>query len=237
MASWFKSKEKGFFGAGREAGRGARRVKLFLAVFALAAVATALAVIFVPKVKSILHSSAESAEGYQEENLQAGALFKDVAADDEYAPEIAFLKKKELARGFEDGTYKPTDPVKREEFVKLVVAAGRADPHPLSNSYCFKDVGNEWFAPYVCYAKNKGLVQGYENGKFGTGTNITVKEALTIIGGSFGADIDGAAVDAANLQTADLQLLPADILPESDLTRAQAAGLVVRALNASNAAR
>lgn len=229
MSALFKSEKKRFLGFDGESGKGARRVKLFFTVFVLAVVVSGLAVVFVPKVRSVLHSSAESRAGQMVESLDLLALFKDVAPDSDFASEIAFLKKKALAKGFDDGTYKPLDSVKREEFIKLTVAARRADPHPLMNSYCFKDVGNEWFARYVCHAKNRGLVQGYEDGRFGVGSNITVREAMSIIDKSFGADLkEGAVVPET--------FLPG-VLPEGELTRAQAAGLVVRALNAANAAR
>jgi hypothetical protein len=205
-------------------------MKLFLSLFVPAALVTASAIVFAPGLKSVLHSSAGGGSAVRE-SVRTDRLFKDVSPGDEFAAEIAYMRNKGLARGFEDGTYRPSDPVRREEFIKLVVAAAKADPHPVSNSHCFKDVGNEWFARYVCYAKKKGLVMGYEDGRFGTGSYITVKEAETIIGRSFGKDLKDAAEESGS------QFLPSGMLPDSELTRAQAAGLVVRALNAANAAR
>lgn len=37
---------------------------------------------------------------------------------------------------------------------------------------CFEDVEDEWFAPYVCYAKEKGWVTGYPDGTFKPENNV-----------------------------------------------------------------
>ena len=198
-----------------------RRVKLFLAVFSVTAVVVAMALLLAPQTRGLLHSSAGSG-GVEKssDGLQVVAVFKDVPSDDENAAAIAALKQQGLIRGFEDGSFKPLDTIRREEFIKLVVAAKKADPHPVSNNHCFKDVGAEWFARYVCYAKRMGWVQGYEGGRFGAGANITGVEALTIITRVFGVEINSMV-----------------LLPDRDLLRGQAAGLIVRALNSSRSAR
>ena len=198
-----------------------RRVKLFLAVFSLTAVVAAMAMLLVAQTGDLFHFSAGGKEiEKSSDGMRAAAVFKDVPADDENAAAIAFLKQEGLIRGFEDGSYKPLDTIRREEFIKLVVAAKKADPHPVSNNHCFNDVGAEWFARYVCYAKRMGWVQGYEGGGFGAGENITGVEAMTIITRVFGVEINSMV-----------------LLPDRDLLRGQAAGLIVRALNSARAAR
>jgi len=196
------------------------RVRLFLVVFLSTLIMAGIAVVLVPKIRNSL---SQSGKFEQEDGLKGSALmeqvFKDVLPDDENSAAIAFLKQKGLIKGFEDGTFRPGEPVKREEFVKLVVSAKKADPHPISNSHCFKDVGNEWFAKYVCYAKNQGWVKGDGEGVFGTGLNITGAEALAIITRSFGV----ALMDYSDL--ADIQL-----------TRGQAAGILARVVSSTGRA-
>lgn len=197
-----------------------RRLKLFLTVFSVTASVAAIVLLLSPRTGDLLHSSAAGGTGKSSGALPAAAVFKDVSPDDENAAAIGFLKQKGLVKGFEDGSFKPLDTIRREEFIKLVVAAKKADPHPVSNSHCFQDVGAEWFARYVCYAKRMGWVQGYEGGGFGAGENITGVEALTIIKRVFDVEINSMV-----------------LLPDRDLLRGQAAGLIVRALNSAGSAR
>ena len=51
-----------------------------------------------------------------------------------------------------------------------------------SSQNCFSDVkANQWFTKYICYAKDKGWVEGYENGKyFRPAQNVTFVESLKI---------------------------------------------------------
>ncbi len=171
-----------------------RRVKLFLLIFVATCTLVLAGALFMPKIRNALHMSAsrsmQRTAGAQLNTVTAQEqVFKDVPLDDANASAIAYLKKKGLIKGFKDGSFKPDDPIKREEFIKLVVTAKSIDPHPVSNSYCFKDVAQQWFASYVCYAKNKGWVKGYDDGSFGVGKNITAKEALMIVMKSFGVAI------------------------------------------------
>ena len=50
---------------------------------------------------------------------------------------------------------------------------------------CFEDVEDEWFAPYVCYAKEKGWVTGYPDGTFKPSNNVKFGEAFAILGRIF----------------------------------------------------
>ncbi|MGM9563559.1 MAG: DUF4127 family protein [Faecousia sp.] len=49
-----------------------------------------------------------------------GALFPDVPAKAWYAKAVAWGTKNEIAKGFEDGTFRPDEPVSREQMVTLI---------------------------------------------------------------------------------------------------------------------
>jgi len=140
-------------------------------------------------------------------------VFRDVLPNGVEAGAVEMLTKGGIISGFSDGTFRPNDKIKREEFIKMVVKALKVNPHPLSNSNCFSDVGSEWFAPFACFAKKRNYITGYEDGSFGVGKNITVQEAVSLLSKVFGSD--------AKLITAQA---------DDDLSRGQAATLLAKAM-------
>jgi len=73
--------------------------------------------------------------------------------------------------------------VNRAEFIKLLVSEVVQPNSPLNgNCNTFSDVpANSWFAPYVCYAAQQGIVSGYSNGNFYPYRQITRAEAAKLI--------------------------------------------------------
>jgi len=100
---------------------------------------------------------------------------------------IKALNRLGVINGYDDGTYKGDKSINRAEFLKILVAsaypdevdeAAGSDP---AKQNCFSDVVDDWYAKYVCVAKSKGIVKGYENGSFAPEQQINVVEALKII--------------------------------------------------------
>jgi hypothetical protein len=89
--------------------------------------------------------------------------------------------------------FRPDSKINRAEALKILLAAAGFDDidEYFDTNYVnrtgwyyagFKDVGlKDWFAKYVAYAKDKGVVSGYINGMFGPGNNITRAEVAKII--------------------------------------------------------
>jgi len=162
------------------------RIAAFFVVSSFAVMGALLVIL--PKLRSGMQQTF-SLHGAAELQLQqvhvTEAVFKDVPANHQYANSIEYLKEKGIIKGFEDKTFQPDSPITRAELVKLITDALGADPHPVSNSYCFKDVTNEWFSRYVCYAKRSGWVNGRDDGYFEPETDLTKAEALKIIMNAF----------------------------------------------------
>ncbi len=95
-----------------------------------------------------------------------GDDFMDIPDVSENAPAIKALKAMGLIKGYEDGTFRPEEPVKRAELMKILIASRGMELDPAKYNNCFTDVKDEWFAPYICYAKEQGWVKGFEDGSF-----------------------------------------------------------------------
>lgn len=167
----------------------------------------------------------------------------DYAWAEEY---IDALYKAAVISPAADQRFRPGDSITREEFVKLVVGALQMQN---SGAACsFSDVSeSDWYYPYVASAYAAGIIQGYEDNRFGTGRNIARQEIAAILyraaqvcgiemkaagdgnGFSDGADIDAYAKDAvAALQAAGI--INGDengtFRPHDNAVRAEAAKMI-----------
>ncbi len=112
--------------------------------------------------------------------------FDDVAVDHSFYQAINYLRDKGVVEGYEDGTYQPGAKINRAEFLKIVMG-GAALENEIENEGgdsvpCFTDVSTDaWFAPYICGAKNAGVISGYPDGTFKPGQEVNLAEALKII--------------------------------------------------------
>jgi len=115
-------------------------------------------------------------------------VFTDVSVQDEFEVQILDLAQKGVIEGYEDGTFRPNDLINRAEFTKIIVEA--AFPGQKYGADCFNDVSDEWFAPYICFAKEHEIIQGYEDGSFRPDQPINFVEASKIVAIAFDLKID-----------------------------------------------
>jgi hypothetical protein len=107
------------------------------------------------------------------------APFTDVGADHPYAPAIDWAKKQGILQGYPDGTFRPDKTVNRAQFLKIVLAARNVDAASAVTPTGFKDVDEQaWYAPFVRYAKQQGIIQGYQDGTFKPEQTVNFAEAL-----------------------------------------------------------
>ncbi len=106
--------------------------------------------------------------------------FPDVSEDHPNRAAINKLAEREIIAGYPDGTFKPDDEINRAELTKMVVAS-RLEPDPDEYKNCFPDVTDQWFAPYICYAKEQGWVDGYDDGRFKPNQEITRVESIKVV--------------------------------------------------------
>lgn len=95
------------------------------------------------------------------------------------------LYKSGIVSGNPDGTFLPDNSINRAEITKLVVKMMVGDPAKNTYKNCFPDVSEEWFAPYVCYAKKMGWIKGYNDGNFKPANKTNRAEAIKIVLNAF----------------------------------------------------
>lgn len=109
-------------------------------------------------------------------DTSAVADFSDVAEGDWYYSYVATAQQAGIVQGYGDGTFKPNASPNRAETLKILfVTAGVAvSEAPAAD---FPDVDQAaWYATYVNYAYDNGVVSGYGTGDFGPGDNVTRAE-------------------------------------------------------------
>ncbi|MDD4286863.1 MAG: S-layer homology domain-containing protein [Candidatus Peribacteraceae bacterium] len=118
------------------------------------------------------------------------AAFPDVPASNPYADSINYVQSEGIVSGYPDGTFGPSKTINRAEFTKIIVGSTGKDI--VQNGACFTDVANEWFAVFVCTAKNLDVIGGYPDGTFRPERLVTFVEAAKIISLAYGLTLPSA---------------------------------------------
>lgn len=115
------------------------------------------------------------------QEVSRAVFFDQSSIAPEYRDAVLFLKDQRVVEGYPDGSFGPRNLLNRAEFLKIILEA-RGDFAFEGSSSCFPDVqSDQWFAPYVCYAKDTSIVGGFPDGSFGPGENITTAAAYKIV--------------------------------------------------------
>lgn len=109
---------------------------------------------------------------------------------------INFLTAKNIVKGYEDGTFKPANEINRAELMKIIVTSKGQKPVIDAYSDCFTDVKLEWFAPYICYAKEQNWVKGYDDSTFKPGQLVNKAEAIKMIVSAHGFELPETVTQA-----------------------------------------
>lgn len=105
------------------------------------------------------------------------AVFSDVEQTSEYFVSIEYVRNQSIVQGYPDGTFRPNNTINRAEFIKIIVNAFAKS----GGSHCFPDIQDQWFAPYVCGAKERNIISGYADGTFRPEQNVSFAEASKIL--------------------------------------------------------
>jgi hypothetical protein len=108
-------------------------------------------------------------------------LFSDVHPDDYFYQAVGYLYCHGAISGYDDGTFRPYSSTTRGQLTKIVVL-GEGWAIDTSGGPHFSDVPiSNPFYDYVETAYNKGIINGYADGTFRWGSNVTRAQLCKIL--------------------------------------------------------
>ncbi len=148
---------------------------------------------------------------------------------------IEYVRERSYVSGYTDGRFAPDRTINRAEFTKILVEALDLPQVPSLRETCFSDVSvDQWFAPYVCYAKDEALLAGYPDGEFKAENMVNFAEASKIMLNAFDIPVRisgaGEMWFASYVEAlADRSAIPGTIKSSShQLTRAELSEMIMR---------
>ena len=109
-------------------------------------------------------------------------LFRDLSPSHPYREFLYDLYALGVVQGYPDGSVKPDKLVSRAEFLKMLFETAQVNVPSTAFSYAFPDVyDGEWYAPYVYYAKNLNIIQGYPDNHFRPTSAVNLAEAFKMM--------------------------------------------------------
>lgn len=112
----------------------------------------------------------------------SGEHFSDVDTDDWFYEYVAYGVEQGMIEGYEDGTFLPNEPINRAEALVITMRIAGIAEYDVAEAWNeFEDVTDaDWFAYAVETASDEGIVEGYDDGTFRPGNNITRAEVAAI---------------------------------------------------------
>ncbi len=141
-----------------------------------------------------------------------------------------------IVGGYPDGSYQPDKTINRAELLKIIVEASydESEFDEYSDRKCFSDVDpGLWYTKYVCFAKTKGIVEGYSDGSFKPAQEIIFVEALKIATAGFGHAYEEGTPWYKNTveYASEINIIPLDISAFNQaFKRGQMAEMITRML-------
>ena len=111
--------------------------------------------------------------------------FSDVKPGDWYNTAVSTMVNAGILTGYNDGTFRPNDPITRAEFA-TIAARFLSDPYSLQDQ--FYDTEGHWAEVYINRAAEVGWINGYNDGSFRPNKAITRAEAVTLVNNVLGRE-------------------------------------------------
>lgn len=134
-------------------------------------------------LKVALLNAGYDVSGSAEEN------FSDVSTADWFYEYVSFGVSEGFIEGYSDGTFKPNSYINRAEALVILMRIAGVDSYAVSQSDIkFSDVNaSDWFAYAVVKANQQGIVNGYGDGTFGPGNNVSRAEVSSMAVKAYGS--------------------------------------------------
>ena len=108
--------------------------------------------------------------------------FSDVEEGSWYLSYLNYALSLKIVQGYDDGTYAPAGTLNRVEFLKILTRAFGLNlgDYPITGLYPDTEE-DAWYAAYVQYSKDNGLMDVDGNGNFNPGASVTRGEVAETI--------------------------------------------------------
>ena len=103
--------------------------------------------------------------------------YTDVARGDWFNNAISTLSNAGIVTGYNDGTFRPNQPITRGEMAKIIANFANLS----KGGKTFSDLSGHWSKTYVELAAGNGWIAGYPDGSFRPDQKITRAETVTMI--------------------------------------------------------
>lgn len=185
--------------------------------------------------------------GEQDKPSSSSAVFSDISGHWAEST-IEQAVKKKMVGGYPDGTFRPDNPIKREEFFSLFSNLLTEKPDTSKTVIRFTDVvPSEWYVPAIKTAVAEGMTSGYPDGTFGIGRTMTREEAAQVVASAIPDNVSPGAEGIDSLkdhsQVSDWAYKAVDLMvkkgymkgdtdgnfrPGASLTRAEATQILLQ---------
>ncbi|MGI6537817.1 MAG: S-layer homology domain-containing protein [Caldicoprobacterales bacterium] len=112
------------------------------------------------------------------------SIFKDIPLNHWAYKQIESLVNRKIINGYRDGSFRPGDYITRAQAAVMIVNAIGLDYKGKVPS--FSDVPSDhWAAQYIAVAEEAGIINGYRDGTFKPGDNITRAQIAVMVSKAF----------------------------------------------------
>jgi micrococcal nuclease len=159
-------------------------------------------------------------------SVNCGTIF----AQDSLSYAISYLQDKKFMSAYTDGEFHEDTLLRRADLIRVIEGVFQIEPEISKNNNCYNDVKLDWYAPYICYAKNNKWLNSFENDFFHPLREITKEESLQILLRAFEIIIDQeSGDDAANvIKTAQNMKIIDQFTEGETLTRGELADFLFK---------
>lgn len=114
---------------------------------------------------------------------QSDIKFTDVSSSDWYYNEVKVAAKNGYINGYEDNTFRPNNPITRQEAMKIITTLKNNKDIDIDKIYNYNDFKQieDWAKPYVEGAIEAGYIKGDEKGNINPQGKLTRAESVTML--------------------------------------------------------
>lgn len=173
-------------------------------------------------------------------------LFTDINSESKYFEAVKYLSEKGIIAGYDDGSFKPDQPVNRVEALKFILESISAAVE--SGNLPFSDISKDaWYSGYLYTAYKREIINGHPDGTFKPEDTVNKAEFFKILFNGLSVDIDPLVTTAPYEDVAtndwfasyisyakELKILDPDlkkIEPSRGMTRGEVADAMYRLMN------